>query len=213
MGPTRYGALILLSLLSSYWSRIDSFAFRAPSLRRTNDVLHRRISTSPAPSSRPVILLHQLDARRRNNNDGGDSVDTSGEIPQLPAFQSHKTGPAAEPEGEFQKPFVASRKFQLQYTCNVCETRNKHSVSRIAYSKGVVIARCKGCDTQHLIADNLGFTGGFPNKNETTIEEHFADGGVNRVSKEVFDLEHVLQGYDSTSGSVIMGEDGELALE
>jgi hypothetical protein len=29
-------------------------------------------------------------------------------------------------------PFVMNRKFELQYTCNVCETRNSHSVSRVA---------------------------------------------------------------------------------
>jgi hypothetical protein len=118
---------------------------------------------------------------------------------------------------------VASRQFQLQYTCKVCESRNQHTVSRIAYRQGVVIARCKGCDTQHLIADHLGFTGGFPGSgssrnNETrtaTIEEHFADTGagvVNRVSREVFDLELVLQVHDAKSGS-IMGENGELAME
>jgi hypothetical protein len=39
---------------------------------------------------------------------------------------------------------LVSSKFQLQYTCNICETRNKHSVTRMAYRNGVVIAVCKG---------------------------------------------------------------------
>jgi len=153
---------------------------------------------------------------RQAKNDQHEEPPDDGSIPQLPAFQSHKAGPGvvADESGsnqQFQaKPFVASRKFQLQYTCKVCETRNSHAVSRIAYLKGVVIARCKGCDSQHLISDNLGYTGGFPNKNETTIEEHFA-GGVSRVSKEVFDLEQIMH-HDADSGS-ILGDNGELALE
>lgn len=181
-------------------------------------------SRLPAHAARRRRNHHQYDEDDDEEDDASTQVSTSG-IPQLPAFQSHKTGPAA-PAALPQQPMVASRQFQLQYTCKLCETRNQHTVSRIAYRQGVVIARCKGCDTQHLIADHLGFTGGFPrssdissnnnnNNNETrtaTIEEHFADGVVNRVSKEVFDLERVLQGHDAKSGS-IMGENGELAME
>ena len=51
---------------------------------------------------------------------------------------------------------VVSKKFQIQYTCKVCDTRNSHSVTRLAYRKGVVIAQCKGCYSRHLLADNLG---------------------------------------------------------
>ena len=74
------------------------------------------------------------------------------------------------------------------------EVGNTHSVSRIAYTRGVVITTFKGCSSQHLVAYDLGFTGGFQGKNETTtIEEYFADQEeedqhVKRVTKEVFDL-------------------------
>lgn len=113
------------------------------------------------------------------------------------------------------KQYVANRKFELQYTCNICETRNCHKVSRVAYRKGVVIATCKGCGSQHLIADNLGFTNLWNEKEEGNIEEYFANQGmqekVNRVSKDVFDLEKVL-GFDTDSGSIV-GDDGEPAME
>ena len=46
-------------------------------------------------------------------------------------------------------------RYQLIYTCKKCNTRNSTSISYIAYTKGVVIASCRGCNAKHLIADNL----------------------------------------------------------
>ena len=154
--------------------------------------------------------------------------DSSSEIPLLPHFGISSqstfnpfdgTLPHLQPQQDDEddaalKKYVANRKFELQYTCNVCETRNRNKVSRIAYRKGVVISTCKGCGTQHLIADNLGFTNLW-DENEGNIEKYFKSKGmedsVNRVSKDVFDLENMLS-HDSESGS-ILGEDGKPALE
>lgn len=181
------------------------------------------------PPSHGALRAMTLSAKY-DNNDDDDAEDTlkqeqeSG-LPLLPYFGSSSqtffdpfdgTLPHLKPENDPDadaKPFVANRKFELQYTCNICDTRNCHKVSRVAYRKGVVIATCKGCGTQHLIADNLGFTNLW-NK-EGTIEEYFANKGmeesVTRVSKDVFHLEKML-GHDSDSGS-IMGDDGKPAME
>jgi mitochondrial protein import protein ZIM17 len=160
-----------------------------------------------------------LAASRRSNRRGDEDRDIASEstgIPQLPPTSSlPKDFDTAKLS---DKPFVANHKFQLQYTCNICETRNYHNVSRIAYRQGVVITRCKGCDSQHLIADNLGWTdydGGFQGNKTNTIEDYFAGDEnvqVSRVSTEVFELEKILQSYDSKSGAII-GDDGKLALE
>ncbi|KAG9441760.1 hypothetical protein H6P81_017614 [Aristolochia fimbriata] len=45
------------------------------------------------------------------------------------------------------------------FTCRVCETRSVKTVCRESYEKGVVVARCGGCNNLHLIADRLGWFG------------------------------------------------------
>ncbi len=65
-------------------------------------------------------------------------------VPQLPAFgassfsNSHvnfSTGmPSSLPYDPADAAFV-SPKFKLQYTCNICETRNSHMVSRLGKKK------------------------------------------------------------------------------
>ncbi|KAL8093249.1 uncharacterized protein LOC141693349 [Apium graveolens] len=47
----------------------------------------------------------------------------------------------------------------MMFTCKVCETRNMKTMCRDSYEKGVVVARCGGCNNLHLIADHLGWFG------------------------------------------------------
>ena len=85
-------------------------------------------------------------------------------------------------------------------------------MSHIAYNKGVVIAICKGCMSQHFISykNLLGFTPQF----DDNIEEYFkeqAEESVSRVNEDVFNLEKVL-GL-GTKGDSILGPDGETYLK
>lgn len=55
----------------------------------------------------------------------------------------------------------------------MCETRSQKLISKQAYSKGVVIVKCPGCNNNHLIADNLEW---FYNNNRN-IEDILAEKG------------------------------------
>lgn len=81
----------------------------------------------------------------------------------------------------------------------------------IAYNKGVVITVCKGCMSQHLISDHLGFTQQFDGNLEDMMKEKGTGETVQRVTEEVFNLEKIL-GLDTKSGS-ILGPDGTAHME
>ena len=128
---------------------------------------------------------------------------------------------------------VVSRKFHLSYTCKLCDTRNTHSITRLGYNHGVVIAVCKCCHSKHLIADNLGWSNylvsGFDyDGGERNIEDHVknklqnSSGGESdddvdgngdvslRVDRGVFDLESLWhEEKDVNNEAVLIDEDGE----
>lgn len=73
----------------------------------------------------------------------------------------------------------------MVFTCKVCETRNMKTASRESYEKGVVVARCGGCNNLHLIADRLGWFG-----EPGSIEDFLAARGeeVKKGSPETLNL-------------------------
>lgn len=65
----------------------------------------------------------------------------------------------AEAETQSHIPGVkqGGEKFVMLFTCSVCDTRSAKVISKTAYTSGVVLAKCPGCDNNHLIADHLGW--------------------------------------------------------
>ncbi|GKY98407.1 hypothetical protein MPSEU_000798200 [Mayamaea pseudoterrestris] len=158
-----------------------------------------------------VVGHHQrnlviANARRRNRScDDAEKATKSGNIPMLPPIGDTAFGllPMVESSVVATDSAFVGAKFGLQYTCSKCETRNSHLVSRIAYKKGVVITTCKGCQSMHLIADNLGTAGNY------RLEEWQT---VHRVSEDQFKISMLYNSYDTTSGAIV-GQDGKMALE
>ncbi|XP_021897713.1 uncharacterized protein LOC110814539 isoform X2 [Carica papaya] len=73
----------------------------------------------------------------------------------------------------------------MVFTCKVCDTRSIKSACRESYEKGVVVARCPGCNNLHLIADRLGWFG-----EPGSIEDFLAARGeeVTKGSLETLNL-------------------------
>eukprot|EP00008_Paramoeba_atlantica_P014555 CAMPEP_0201496786 /NCGR_PEP_ID=MMETSP0151_2-20130828/61659_1 /ASSEMBLY_ACC=CAM_ASM_000257 /TAXON_ID=200890 /ORGANISM="Paramoeba atlantica, Strain 621/1 / CCAP 1560/9" /LENGTH=137 /DNA_ID=CAMNT_0047886873 /DNA_START=129 /DNA_END=542 /DNA_ORIENTATION=- len=66
-------------------------------------------------------------------------------------------------------------KMMASFVCNVCQTRNSHSFAKSSYEKGVVLARCPGCQNLHLVADNLGWFSKQKKNLETMLKERGED--------------------------------------
>ncbi|XP_078444821.1 zim17-type zinc finger protein [Wolffia australiana] len=81
---------------------------------------------------------------------------------------------------------VSSRhNLAMIFTCKVCETRSVKTACRESYEKGIVVARCDGCNNLHLIADRLGWFG-----KPGSVEEFLAARGeeVKKGSADTLNL-------------------------
>ncbi|KAF9426314.1 Threonine synthase-like 1 [Podila epigama] len=71
----------------------------------------------------------------------------------------------------------------IGFTCTVCQHRSHKTMSKHAYTYGVVIMQCDHCKNRHLIADHLGWfkTGG------VTVEDLVKEKGetVKKLTRQV----------------------------
>ena len=108
----------------------------------------------------------------------GFTPSTEGKRPQ----QKPKAMPSTEGKRPQQKPKAMVDRFDMEFTCKLCETRNAHSISRRAYTKGTVIVTCPGCDATHLVADNLNWI----EDDFVNLEKYMAEQGtpITRMAKD-----------------------------
>lgn len=215
-------ALAVVTVVFSRWLDID---IDAPHIFCVAFTTLETFQSRHHTEDRVLTLLQAYNEEDRDRK-------ANSSIPQLPALSAAKSASPASHESN-GSPLAASvssntssgfpsansnnatafvsPKFELQYTCNVCETRNRVLINRMAYQKGMVVAICKGCDAKHWIADNLD-----PTLASKNIEELFAAGGdgddnqrVNRVTQEVYEIERV---WEFNAGEITDNE-GNPVLE
>ncbi|KAF3335443.1 DNL-type zinc finger protein [Carex littledalei] len=82
------------------------------------------------------------------------------------------------------------------FTCKVCDTRSMKTASRESYEKGIVVARCSGCNNLHLIADRLGWFG-----EPGSVEDFLALRGEEVKKGSVDTLNFTLDDFTGTGKS------------
>ncbi|KAL3650004.1 hypothetical protein CASFOL_006407 [Castilleja foliolosa] len=75
------------------------------------------------------------------------------------------------------------------FSCKPCNARSVKIVCRDSYDKGVVVARCDGCNDLHLIVDRLGVVG-----EHASIADFLAAHGQDVEKKSVNALNLMLDG-------------------
>lgn len=81
--------------------------------------------------------------------------------------------------------------YAFVYTCKKCETRSAKRIGKRAYHEGVVVVKCDGCGSHHLVADNLRWFGESPENVETLLKargEQVVTGTVEDVDASLVDL-------------------------
>lgn len=103
----------------------------------------------------------------------------------LHAFQPLRRSQEAQEE----EPVDPKHQLLIGFTCEVCKDRSHHIMSKLAYTKGVVLIECPGCKNRHLIADNLGWF----RDQRTTVEDLVKEKGeaVRKVIVDGQGQEHI----------------------
>lgn len=64
-------------------------------------------------------------------------------------------------DGTSQSQRQQESKMMIGFKCKVCSTTNTKTMSKLSYEKGVVIIKCDGCKSLHLIAGKGPIRDGF----------------------------------------------------
>ena len=133
-----------------------------PPALRPNRTMHHLARTAARSATRrtasrrlPAWPLRRA-ALSRSAADGPAAAATTAATTATTAPAATTPAPAPTPWSDVPG-IKRGRTMAIVFTCGVCDTRSAKTFSKLAYDKGVVIAKCPKCEGQHLIADRLGF--------------------------------------------------------
>lgn len=107
--------------------------------------------------TKPAFSFTTEDPQLENQN--ADNLEPSCDSDDRPSHSSTGKLAGFNIVAEYNLKTSPRHDLCMVFTCKVCSTRSVKTVSRESYEKGVVVARCGGCDNLHLLADHLGMFG------------------------------------------------------
>lgn len=178
-------------------------------------VLNRRkLTTSCTNGSRAFIAPASVCSSNLLKN----SLQLPNNLPTFSSLLPYCTGsPTSQQDALGSLP----GSMRIVYTCKVCDSREQKQFSKQAYTRGVVIVQCEGCNNRHLIADNLGWfsdmngkkniedilrekgetvQGGFALDGEKSTDSHSSSPDASRGTGNQQETELRLDSIDQPSG-------------
>lgn len=83
----------------------------------------------------------------------------------------------------------------IEFTCNVCDERSAHNMSKQAYEHGTVLIQCPKCRSRHLIADHLGFI-----RDEKFNLKDYIESQGEKIDNRVLEFEKIPPNLAHSSG-------------
>ena len=138
-----------------------NFTAAAATSNSSNSVLPSALSHSSLASLQPRICTHQLSKRLCSSTAPPPTTVTSQKLGEMKVEKMQLSYTCKVPPDQLipddenrisrrSSPLNLSNSHEL-LNIQVCNTRNVKVISKLSYTKGVVIVKCDGCKNNHLI--------------------------------------------------------------